>query len=291
MEEGGPYLRIGELSKRTGVSPELLRAWERRYGLLRPSRSDGGYRLYSDADERRVRRTADLISGGWSAAEAARQTLAGILPPQASDAVEAMGPSLVADVSTRLRSALDAMDAEQAHLAFDELLSAASLEAAMRDVLIPYLHEVGDRWAAGELSVAQEHFASNLIRGRLLSLARSWGAGPGPSVLLACPPGEAHDLALIMFGLAVSRRGWRVTFLGADTPLESLRDVARSLRPALIVLSVSDARRMRRHADAIAELPAVAPLAIGGAITDADAAKVGARRLAGDPVEAARSMA
>jgi methanogenic corrinoid protein MtbC1 len=110
-------------------------------------------------------------------------------------------------------------------------------------------------------------------------------------VLLACPPGEAHDLALIMFGLAVSRRGWRVTFLGADTPLGSLRDVARSLRPALIVLSVSDARRMRRHADAIAELSAVAPLAIGGAITDADAAKVGARRLAGDPVEAARSMA
>jgi methanogenic corrinoid protein MtbC1 len=179
------------------------------------------------------------------------------------------------------------MDAERAHLAFDELLSAASLESAMRDVLVPYLREVGERWAAGELSVAQEHFASNLIRGRLLSLSRSWGSGTGPSVVLACPPGEAHDLGLIMFGLSVSRRGWRVTFLGADTPFESLLDAARRVRPALIVLAVADRRGARRHAQEIAALAAVAPVAIGGSITDDDAARAGARRLVGDPVSAA----
>jgi MerR family transcriptional regulator, light-induced transcriptional regulator len=145
MDEGGGHLRIGELSRRTGVSPELLRAWERRYGLLRPTRSPGGYRLYSDADERRVRGTAELIAEGWSAAEAARRTIAGPQEPEVSGAAETLGPSLVADVTDRLRSALDAMDAERAHLAFDELLSAASLESAMRDVLVPYLHE-SCRW-------------------------------------------------------------------------------------------------------------------------------------------------
>jgi MerR family transcriptional regulator, light-induced transcriptional regulator len=291
VNEASGYLRIGELSRRTGVSPELLRAWERRYGLLHPIRSPGGYRLYSDADERRVRQTAELIGEGWSAAEAARGTLEATREPQAFGPAETLGPSFVADVTDRLRSAVDTMDAERAHLAFDELLSAASLESAMRDVLVPYLREVGERWAAGELSVGQEHFATNLIRGRLLSLARGWGSGPGPSAVLACPPGEAHDLGLIMFGLVLARRGWRVTFLGADTPFESLRDAAVSLRPSLIVLAVTDRKRARRHAEDIATLAAVAPVAIGGSITDDDAARAGARRLAGDPVSAALAAA
>src|SRR6185437_16970767 len=75
------HLRIGALSRRVGVSPELLRAWEQRYGLLQPSRSAGGFRLYSDHDERRVRRTKELITRGWSAAEAAREALAFEDPP------------------------------------------------------------------------------------------------------------------------------------------------------------------------------------------------------------------
>ena len=220
------YLRIGVLAERTGVSPEVLRAWEQRYDLLRPSRSAGGFRLYSDDDLRRVQLTTDLIASGLSTGEAARQALEADI--SAAPPVDGL---LVEDLAGRLREALDAMDAEVAHLAFDRLLASVSIATMLGEVVLPYLRELGDRWATGEVSVAQEHFASNLIRGRLLGLARDWGSGEGPNVLLACPPGEAHDLGLIVFGIEVARRGWRVTFLGADTPIATIEATARRLRP------------------------------------------------------------
>src|SRR5690606_10611390 len=110
-------------------------------------------------------------------------------------------------------------DAAAAHSALDRLLSTVSVEYVLTYVLIPYLRDLGDRWATGEATVAQEHCAANLIRGRLLGLAGDWGAGGSSTAVLACLPGEAHDLGLIFLGILLSRRGWHVTFLGADTPL------------------------------------------------------------------------
>ncbi len=193
-------MRIGELSRRTGVSPELLRAWEQRYGLLQPTRSPGGFRLYSPEDEARVRRTTTLIGEGLSAAEAAR--IAGS-PPVADTGPE---QPLGADLSAALQDALDRFDAAAAHTALDRLLSAFSVEFVLTDVLIPYLRELGERWATGEVSVAQEHFAANLIRGRLLGLAGDWGTGGSPTAVLACLPGEAHDLGLLLLGILLARR-------------------------------------------------------------------------------------
>lgn len=291
MDESRGTLRIGELSRRTGVKPELLRAWEQRYGLLQPSRSAGGFRLYSDHDERRVRRTKELIAGGWSAAEAARETLEIEARPGAAPGAPApadRSTPLLEELSRRLTAHLDTMDGEAANAVIDDVLASFSIDTLLRDVLLPYLRELGERWAAGDVSVAQEHFASNLIRGRLLGLGRGWGGGTGPMVVLACPPGEAHELGLIMFGIVLSRRGWRVTFLGADTPFESLEDTVRSLRPELVVLSVSAAERVRANADPIRSLATLTPVAIGGDVTTAEAADVGATVLEGSPIEAAR---
>jgi MerR family transcriptional regulator, light-induced transcriptional regulator len=282
---GQGYLRIGVLAQRTGVSPELLRAWEQRYGLLHPSRSEGGFRLYSDDDERRVRLTTDLIANGLSAAEAARQALeADVSTPPPVDGV------LVGELAGRLRESLDAMDAEVAHLVFDRLLASLSVTTVLGEVVLPYLRELGDRWATGDVSVAQEHFASNLIRGRLLGLARGWGAGEGPNVLLACPPGEAHDLALIVFGIEVARRGWRVTFLGADTPMATIEETVRRLRPALVVLAVSDPARIREQGKAIRSIAAVSPVAVGGNVGPDQAEAMGVSLWSGGPIEAARWM-
>ena len=89
----------------------------------------------------------------------------------------------------------------------DRLLSDFWLTSVLRDVLIPYLAELGERWEHGTVSVAQEHFASNVIHGRLAGLARGWGSGHGPRAVLACPPGELHDLALMVFGIVLNRRG------------------------------------------------------------------------------------
>jgi DNA-binding transcriptional MerR regulator len=278
-------MRIGELSRRTGVSPELLRAWELRYGLLRPTRSDGGYRLYASGDEARVRRVRALIADGMSAAEAARLTLLETQP-------EAEPPSpAVEQIAADLSRALDAFDAAGAHAALDRLLSTVSIEFAVAEVVIPYLHDLGDRWADGAVTVAQEHFASNLIRGRLLGLAIDWGSDRPFSAVLACLPGEAHDLGLIIFGLLIGRRGWRVTFLGADTPFETLDDSVRTLAPTVIVLSTLDARRFREHAGAVATLAASSAVEVAAPVDDEEVLATGARPLSRDIAGAAQVLA
>jgi MerR family transcriptional regulator, light-induced transcriptional regulator len=279
------YLRIGELARRTGVSPEVLRAWEQRYGLLRPQRSAGGFRLYSDLDERRVRLVKELIGGGVSAGEAARRAL-----EPSADAADAQTP-LLDELSTAFGVALDRFDGRGAHDALDALLSAFSVETVLAVVVLAYLRTLGDRWSRGEASVAQEHFASNLIRGRLLGLARGWDAGTGPGVVLACPPGERHDLPLIVFGIVASRRGWHVTFLGGDTPFDTLRETARSADAALIVLSVSTPSVLDENDDEIRRLAGSVPVAVGGNVDARRVLELGARPLEGDPVEAALALA
>jgi MerR family transcriptional regulator, light-induced transcriptional regulator len=288
MSDGGGLLRIGGLARRTGVSPELLRAWEQRYGLLQPSRSTGGFRLYSDQDEQRVHRMTAAIERGLSAAEAAKQALANTLLSSRTSSVDA---PLADDLRAELRHALDRMDPEEAHRAFDEALAALSVSAVLRHIVLPYLRELGDRWASGEASVSQEHFASNLIRGRLMGIARGWGAGTGPLAVLACPPGEAHELGLIIFGIELARGGWRVTYLGADTPMTTIMETARTSTPALVVLAVTDAEGARALAADFGALARVARLAVGGSVTPSDARLLQARLLDGDPVDAARAVA
>jgi DNA-binding transcriptional MerR regulator len=281
-------MRIGELSRRTGVSPELLRAWEQRYGLLRPQRSSGGFRLYSTDDEIRVRRTTDLIAQGLSAAEAARLSGSDDAGDDTGDDTEAS--PLVLDLTEQLRQAVDEFDSAAAHAALDRLLGTFSIRFVITDVLIPYLRDLGERWAQGRVTVAQEHFASNLLRGRMLALAREWGDGGPSAAVLACLPGEAHDLGLVFFGIVLGRRGWRVTFLGADTPFDSIEASAPGLHPTLIVLATLDEARVREHADAIARLAASMPVAVAAPVDEQVIRALGAQALVGDIVDTADSL-
>jgi MerR family transcriptional regulator, light-induced transcriptional regulator len=285
------YLRIGELSRRTGVAPELLRAWERRYGLLRPARSDGGFRLYSDADERRVELMRSHLRRGLAAAEAARLALDSAAQTRSGVADETVAPELGAG-ARRLREALDDYDEVEAHAALDALLGGFTLESVLSDVVIPYLAELGERWSSGEVTVAQEHFASNFLRGRLLGLAREWDAGEGPRAVLACAPGELHDLALIVFGIALRRRGWRITYLGPDTPVDTLVDAARTLKPELVVVVASSKRRLTPLEETLTRFVRNVRVAVAGAgATSALAERTGAEHLDADPVSAAALVA
>ena len=274
-------LRIGELARRTGVATELLRAWERRYGLLTPTRTASGYRLYSSDDVDRVGRMRELLGSGLSAAEAARQTLVEP-PPLRAEAVPA-------SAGAELRPALERLDDAAAQAAFDRLLADYSVPAVLEGVVLPLLRELGDGWERGEISVAQEHFASNLFRGRLLGLARGWDLGGGPRAVLACPPNERHDLGLVIFGLALREHGWRITFLGADSPPETVVDTVRRLAPAAVVLAVADPARLEgveRLAADLADLSAT--VWVGGAGAEPVA---GTQLLAGSPFEAAALVA
>lgn len=281
------YIRIGELSRRVGVSPELLRAWERRYGLLRPSRSPGGFRLYSDADVSRIEEMKESLARGLSAAEAARL----VREREEERAVASESAPVLEAGLADLREALRAFDEAGAHAALDRLLSSLSLDAVLRDAVLPLLRDLGESWARGETTVAQEHFASNLLRGRLLALGRGWGRGSGPQALLACPPGELHDLGLIVFGLALRNRGWRITFLGADTPIATVSDTARRIEPDLVVLATLLPSRLGGVLDELRTLAGEWPLAIAGAGATAELAEQsGAQHLEEGPYEAAERL-
>lgn len=287
-------LRIGELSRRVGVSEHVLRAWESRYGLLQPERTAGGFRLYSDADERRVRRMQGHLADGMSAAQAARQALDDE-PPVERDApaVVAVAPPVPADqLLANLRHALDGFDEPAAQAVIDRLLADFSIPTVLRDVVLPYLADLGERWARGEVSVAQEHFASYVVRGRLAGLSRGWGAGRGPGAVLACPPGELHDLALMSFGIVLHAGGWRINYLGAATPLDHLARTVDEVRPDLVVLAATVDAGLEDLRDELTDLARRAPLAIAGAAATPElAAAVGARLLAGDPVTEALRIA
>ena len=129
-----------------------------------------------------------------------------------------------------------------------------------------------------------------MIRGRLAGLARGWGNGEGPRAVLACPPGELHDLPLLIFGIILNRRGWRVDYFGANTPVVELIDGARRSPPDLIVVAATAPERLTAIRADLAHLAAVAPLALAGAGASPDIADaVGAELLTGDPVTAASS--
>ena len=281
MSVGGGH-RIGEFARRVGVTPELLRAWEQRYGLLRPVRTPGGFRLYGEEDAERVARMRRALDHGLSAAEAARVALE---PPSSPDRP-------IEDARARLMSAIEAYDEAALQAALDDGLAAFGLETFVRDLILPTLSAVGRGWEQGRVEISQEHFASNLIRGRLLSLARFWGRGSGPLALLACAPGEHHDISLLAFGLILRSHGWRILFLGADTPLSTMEETARMTAPAVIVLVTFETSRVEAEGTVLRRLARTAPLFLSGPGAPAElTGKLRVRRLDGDLIKAAHQVA
>lgn len=275
--------RIGELSRRVGVSPSTLRAWESRYGLLKPRRSAGNYRLYGPSDESRVRRLRALMEEGLSVGEAARAALqSGDRPEISSDRIPRLREELL--------EAFEAYDEAGVHEALDRLLAGTPVDRALREVVLPVLHELGERWSRGSLDVGEEHFGSNLIEDKLRALAAERKPGSGPMVVLACAPGELHSIGLCCMEVGLRSRGARVTYLGRDTPPESIERACRKVKPDLVVLSAVTPGPLRSLEGKLS-LPAGTRLAIGGAGASAEiAAELGAELLATDPLSAAERL-
>jgi DNA-binding transcriptional MerR regulator len=280
-------LRIGELSYRVGVSPDVLRAWERRYGLLRPSRSEAGYRLYSERDEWRVRLMQQKLWSGLSAAEAAREVSRMEGDGEAPDALESP-----MELGTQLGVALEQFDEARAEQLLDRLLGLHGLERTIRDALMPYLHDLGTRWERKQVSVSQEHFASRLIEARMLALARGWNRGPGHRAVLACPSGEQHTIPLVCFGLVLRTRGWRNVYLGADTPPSAVHMAADTIDADVVVLAAASSARFAPIAKDLKGLARRRDLLLAGSgATPELAAELDVECIFDDPVTAAEAIA
>lgn len=274
-------LRIGEFARRVGVSPELLRAWERRYGLLQPIRSGGGFRLYTSEDAERVSRMKHALDEGLSAAEAARRTLAEARPAEGA----------LDHARERLLAAARAYDEPAVHSILDQALAGFALETVLRALILPVLRAIGGEWERGALEVGQEHFVSNIVRERLLALARLWGRGGGPLAILACAPGERHDIGLIAFGLVLRSHGWRILFLGADTPLATLGRAVETTDPRLVVVASMDGTLLEAAGSDLRRLARSAPLVLSGTGASVElCSRLRVERLDGDLVAAAEAL-
>ncbi|WP_186526160.1 MerR family transcriptional regulator [Leekyejoonella antrihumi] len=244
--ESTTALRIGELSRRVGVNAHTLRAWESRYGLLRPTRTASGYRLYGPIDERRILAVLKARQEGVSVSVAVRRVLQDERSSLVEPTVLPVGPDgassghpigVHAAYIQALQRAADRFDDAAAHAALDEAFATLALGDVVDDVILPFLQQLGRQWADGTGTVACEHFASQLVRRRLSALTLAWGSARGPAAVLACPSGEQHDIALLCFGLLLGRQDWRIHYLGADTPASDVQEVVDRVAPAVVVLA------------------------------------------------------
>ena len=258
-------LNIAALSRRTGVAADTLRKWEQRYGVLRPERTAGGQRRYSDADVQRVEWLRDRINDGWRIGEAARVL----------DGAETAALDDPADLRESLIAAVQATEPQRVAATLDQAFSVLPLAQALTDVVTPALRWAGEAWHRGELSIAQEHAISAKVRlhlGRLLADGRGGVRG---TAVLACAPGEQHDIGLMMLAVMLRADGWRVEYLGADTPVEAALDFAAEIGATVLCISAALGESVRNVEVALAsiERPRGIVLVLGGTAVDARIAR------------------
>lgn len=244
--------RVKTVSAMTGIPRGTLLAWERRYEILDPDRSASGYREYSDADVALFKRLKSLVDDGYSISEAvdlvkrpeeaARRDeprmVTGYDGGEAAPRPESRPHTGAGDVVAMLLRTLLAFD----RAAADRLvprLGQVSFQTAIDELFVPVLHTLGEMWERGEVTIAQEHFVSGFCREHLLAMFHGIGGGPEGGIPVACatPPGERHELGLLVLAVKLALAGHRVIWLGADLPVPDLCAYLAANQPRFVCLS------------------------------------------------------
>ena len=220
---------IKEAAARSGLSVPVLRAWERRYGIVAPTRTPSGYRLYDEDALRRLRSMRGLIAAGWSPSSAAAALLDGTAPEVLDRATTTrpVAPDVPPSAETpfELREAFVAaaadLDASGVEQVLDEMFAGGSFEQVVERHVLPALEDLGEAWAAGRLDVAAEHAASHAVHRRLAAAYQAAGrpAEVDGAVLVGLPSGARHELGALAFAVAARRAGLPVLYLGPDLPV------------------------------------------------------------------------
>ena len=281
-----PLFNLNLVVQETGIKADTLRAWERRYQLPTPSRTEGGHRLFSSYDIETIKWLLARQEEGMRISQAVdywRELIAAEIDPLEEYAQQPSLPAAPASAENSLQplSALRQQWIEYS-LAFDEKGADKALDTAFRrypwetvsnDLIYQGLAEIGERWYQGEITVQQEHFASELVVKKLQSLIAAAPEAYHPQkVLISNPPGEFHTIAPLVLNLLLRYRGWEVAYLGANVPLDHLEDALNNIQPALVVMTaarLATAAQLLKTARLLAEFEI--PLAFsGGAFQDSD---------------------
>lgn len=284
----GAVYTVAHAARLTGIAPDTLRVWERRYQVVRPTRTDAGYRLYDDQALRRLGAMQALVSSGWPPRLAAEQVRSGaglsvaVLPAAAEP-----GPlDLLVDLAVDLDPAR--LDAE-----LTRMFASAPFEDLVDDWLMPSLARLGRAWQAGTVSVAGEHFVSAGLHRHVARVLEAAVPAPGaPRVMVGLSRASRHELGVLSFAALLRRAGVEVVYVGADLPSDSWAVAATAAGVRHIVLGVPTADDVPGVRDAVAALAAAAPdvaVHVGGGHQD----RIGppAQPLGHGLVEASRSLA
>lgn len=252
---------IRAISSLTGVHPVTLRAWERRYGLLKPVRTPKGHRLYTSEHVDLIQRVLAMTGRGipiGQVSEALRAEAARAAKPAA-------GPWQ--GYIRRMSEAIADFDEQALEAVYEEALSLHRIEVVTRELLMPLLRTLGERWSKVAGGVAEEHFFSCYLRNKLGARFHHRNSrSEGPRLLAACAPGEHHEIGLLLFALAAHEAGLRLVLLGGDMPLPEIAIAARRARCDGIVISSSV--ESKTFAEGLAALVAgcALPVFVGGAV-------------------------
>lgn len=280
-----PTYNLKAVVRETGLKPDTLRAWERRYGVPEPDRTGGGHRLYSQQDINTLKWLLARQHEGMSISRAVNlwrnlkkegRDPFQLYPPAASPEPVPAYPSIeLGDTIIELRNAWVeaclAFDERRAELVLNQAFSYYSPEVVCFELLQKALAEIGNGWYAGSITVQQEHFASALAMRRLDSLLAATPAPTRPGrIIVGCPPGDIHTFSPLLVTFLLRRRGWDVVYLGADVPTNRLRHTIEQTRPNLVVFSAQLLDTAASLLDVAYFLQEVrVPLAFGGYIFSA----------------------
>jgi MerR family transcriptional regulator, light-induced transcriptional regulator len=234
---------IKKVSELLGIPAVTIRAWENRYQIIAPSRSHGGHRLYSDTDIRILKWLKTQTDENNMKISEAVSLLKQGAPEWSTPEVLSASPSnkTYEDFADRLFGQLVDLHTAKSHETIDLAFSIFHYEDVFHRILVPVLIRMGDEWEKGNISVAQEHFSSQLITQRILQLLRVLPIDPRlPRALALCPEGEHHQIGLLIFTLFLRKKGWDVIYLGSNTPLSRLISLIGMKHISVVAVSVTD---------------------------------------------------
>jgi DNA-binding transcriptional MerR regulator/methylmalonyl-CoA mutase cobalamin-binding subunit len=272
-------LTIGALSRATGIPVETLRTWERRYAFPVPTRKPSGHRVYPLSAVTRLRRVAEALARGHRPAEvvpiseASLESLLNALRTKAAAEPPARGlPDVPLDAPAEVRELLAAVaefDGAALRRRFDQGWIALGPMGFLEQVASPFLREIGRVWRTGEFAIRHEHFASARLSDFLREARRPFeDRADGPRVALLTLPEDQHELGLLMASIAFALEGWRIVYLGPNTPTEQAASLARDAALGAVAVSVSESYAAERGEEELRalrrQLPRAVPLVVGG---------------------------
>jgi DNA-binding transcriptional MerR regulator len=264
---------INMIAKKLGIPQVTIRAWESRYGVVTPDRTEGGHRVYSEDDLRDLIWLKEhVVEKGVPISQAAKmlkQQREKIAQKQSDEERLSMSYE---SMSEHLYNALLRYDNDRAHAYIDLCFSMFHYEDVFHNVLVPILKRVGREWHDGAVLISQEHFATQFVRQRILEFSRLFPVDRSvPKCIAFCPSGESHQIGLLLFTLFLQKHGHEVLFLGANTSFEHLLHVIRSSQVQIVCVSVTDKRHfpeLKKWIDEVEQtLPHVDILVGGLALT------------------------